>query len=417
MMQKGNEICTCPETSCDSLQPQNVLVMSEPFGSRQVVRGLLTVVTMLVMLDNVLQCLRLTSMHRPFFEVTEATDDQRFDSSRGSQSTTQRPMMSSCRLPPPPPSCPQVTMGSGQVVGPLFPAVQPAPGSLPALLITLLRAPPRLHRRPDKRQPREKELFWAARGKRPKPVHYWDVGVPAAGMTSATVRRFLGLPSKRQQEREARIDNGNGGSEGSGDDEDEAARPARTAEAGMDEEEEALPAVGEIRLSERGEQNFWVARGKKEDDHDFWVSRGKKGPDKRFWISRGKKDQDKKFWVSRGKKGLDKKFWVSRGKKNRDKSFWISRGKKGLDKKFWVSRGKKNRDKRFWISRGKRDGEKRFWISRGKRDRDKSFWPSPEEHGDLGIAHSAHLDSALPFLKASRDKFWGSPGLHGKWAE
>ena len=138
---------------------------------------------------------------------------------------------------------------------------------------------------PLTRQLRHDVVFWAARGKRLNPVHYWDVGVPRAAMTSATARRFLGLPSKRQREWEARIDNGNGrlreGLPGSMLDD----------ERGYDFSAEDAPprAEDDERPGELDKREFWASRGKK-NGGDFWASRGKKnGGSADFWASRGRR--------------------------------------------------------------------------------------------------------------------------------
>lgn len=170
----------------------------------------------------------------------------------------------------------------GPAAGPVVPAV-PADAAVllrysTALLNALLtrRYQPRRHLRSDL-------LFWAARGKRPASVHYWDV--PQASMTSATIRRFLGLPSQRQREWQERIDN----SIDNGNDDDEEEEELGQAEV---DDEEAPSAASEGYLSERGKKEFWATRGKKGGGGDFWASRGKKD---------GRTDFD--FWASRGKRG------------------------------------------------------------------------------------------------------------------
>ena len=219
--------------------------------------------------------------------------------------------------------CPQVAAGPGSAAAPPAPVKPLASRDLMPLARTLLQVLRKLDsRRQLHRQLRRDTIFWAARGKRPEAVYYWDVGVPTAGMTSATMRRFLGLPRKRQLEWEERIDNGNT------EENDEELKAADTVELEEDNEgEETLPVVRETRPSESDKRDFWGSRGKKNGEDDFWASRGKK---------------------------------------NRDSAD-------------------------FWASRGRRRGPIRDFA--------------------------ADRVSTRPFPKSSRERFWGSPGTHGKWAE
>ena len=220
--------------------------------------------------------------------------------------------------------CPQVAAGPEPAAGPPTPVEPHASPDLMPLAATLLHVLQQLHSRQQlQRQLRRDTIFWAARGKRPQVVHYWDVGVPMAGMTSATMRRFLGLPRKRQPEWEERIDNGNGNT----DDNEEELKVADTAESNEENGgEETLPVVRENRQSEN-KKDFWGSRGKKN---------GKKNGEDDFWASRGKKNRDSvDFWASRGKRrGPALDFATDRvpnrqlPKPSRER-FWGSPGKHG----------------------------------------------------------------------------------------
>ncbi|KAF0311136.1 hypothetical protein FJT64_001848 [Amphibalanus amphitrite] len=150
------------------------------------------------------------------------------------------------------------------VTAPLEPA--PPPHPLPGDLRSL----PLLQRRR-----RQDVVFWAARGKRPVPVHYWDV--PA--------RRFFGLPRKRQREWEARIDNGNGS--------------RRMAREGVPQREAAGSKLDRDGPDgdDRSKKEFWASRGKKRGGG------GGEGGGGDFWASRGKKDNgNADFWATRGRR-------------------------------------------------------------------------------------------------------------------
>ncbi|XP_043210376.1 uncharacterized protein LOC122375193 [Amphibalanus amphitrite] len=182
----------------------------------------------------------------------------------------------------------QVTAVQRSAAGPVGSTVTapleraPPPDPLPGDLRSL----PLLQRRR-----RQDVVFWAARGKRPVPVHYWDVPVrrwlpaPAAGMTSATARRFFGLPRKRQREWEARIDNGNGS--------------RRMAREGVPQREAAGSKLDRDgpEGDDRSKKEFWASRGKKRGGG------GGEGGGGDFWASRGKKDNgNADFWATRGRR-------------------------------------------------------------------------------------------------------------------